>query len=767
MSTSLLDPRLALRRGASLLLAAVMLALLVPTVQAVPKYSLTSAHYMTWYASGTRQISVRHMSTDSILLSFSKLGSSKFTLASNYIGWSAGDTSVKSVNVTFSTSIYDTSYGYVLLYDGYTRDTIQMVGVDTNYITPPSYDFTLSTHLLNIGGFSADSATYTPSVYNAQSSSIQVLAYSNGNQYWTINHSGRDSATFTISGHGGASIPITYHKHGVQRDSTLIYFYCFSPNTQLDSMWVYYRDSSSTTSDYSLSSHALHLLCTGDSASSTVTVRNLQTSTIYVVGTLRDSAYWEVNHSGSVLLGLSGSSSQTLTFTYHRHNGVTYDTNMIRFYCGTPYLQYDSIMLYAHDSTVTPSASITVSAPSLGTHYAGDTVCGTVTIYNSGSVGTNITSINFSGDWTWSSSGRPSLPDSLPSGSSATFSLCHFGRFIGNYVDSIAVGYGSSQFAHAAATVTVANGLSPSSDSIRLDDVLLGGYDDIVIPVVDWGMDTVQVQHYYSGTRADTLLSPSFPLIMHSGDTTRLHVRFQPTSAISYSEVYVLRGSSNSYSYIQLFGKAVASSADTLSLYRSQSDLLALTTDTTVTSHTFYFRNPLLTTIYVSNVGLTDGSHFSITGVSPHSTPPDDTLAGGALLGITVQFNGDTSGFYHDSLIVTTRDGARSWVFNLEALASIKPQGQQSVAPTEKTVAQLTLSPNPANVAVMIGVENAQRATVEIFDMLGNRVANLSNATSYQWAAEDLSSGIYIVRATGLDANGVSFTASKRLILER
>jgi hypothetical protein len=254
---------------------------------------------------------------------------------------------------------------------------------------------------------------------------------------------------------------------------------------------------------------------------------------------------------------------------------------------------------------------------------------------------------------------------------------------------------------------------------------------------------------------------------MHSGDTTRLHVRFQPSSAINYSEVYVLRGSSNSYSYIQLFGKAVASSADTLSLYRSQAGLLALTTDTTVTSHTFFFRNPLSSTIYVSNVGLSQGSHFSITGVSPHSTPPDDTLASGGLLGVTVQVSGDTSGFYHDSLIITTRDGAQSWVFNLEAMANIKPVQQQGVALTAKTVANLTLSPNPAGAAVTIGIENAERANVEIFDLLGNRVARLSNAAQYQCNAEDLSTGIYIVRATGEDTNGVPFTASKRLILER
>jgi len=731
---------------------------------------------MSWYASGTKQIIVHHASTDSIIVSFTKLGSSKFTLGSNYLGWSATDTSSKYINVTFSTSIYDTSYGYVILYDGYTRDTIQMVGVDTNYINP-TYDFTLSTHALSLGISSADSITTSPSLYNVQASTIHVLAYSNGNQYWTINHSGMDSATFTIGGHSGASIPITYHKHGVNSDSTLIYFYCSSPYTQFDSMWVRYRDTSSTTSDFSLPTHSIHLTCTSDSVTTSPTITNLQTSAITVMVS-HSRAYFVLNHRADSAtfstVGIPGSSTRYVSITYHRHS-VTYDTAKIYYYSNSPYSQLDSIMVYVHDTTITSLATLTVSAPSFGTIYSGDTVCGTVTVVNTGSAAAVITDIEVdSSGYGWRPSGASSALDTLAAGDSTSFTICfdsryYTARYIGNSSAAITVTYSSngSHTTSGTAYVTVANGLSPSNDSLHFDDVLLGGYAEMDIPIVERGVDTVSMNHYYSGTRADTLLSPSFPRIMHKGDTAFLHVRFQPTSAMSYSEIYVLRGSSNSYSYVQLFGKAVASSADTLSLYRSQADLLAMTTDTTVTSHTFYFRNPLLTTIYVSNVGLTDGSHFSITGVSPHSTPPDDTLASGALLGVTIQFNGDTSGFYHDSLIITTRDGARSWVFNLEALANIKPEQQQSVAPTEKTVAYLTLSPNPANVAVTIGIENAARATVEIFDMLGNRVANLSNATSYQWAAEDLSSGIYIVRASGLDANGVSFTASKRLILER
>jgi hypothetical protein len=77
----------------------------------------------------------------------------------------------------------------------------------------------------------------------------------------------------------------------------------------------------------------------------------------------------------------------------------------------------------------------------------------------------------------------------------------------------------------------------------------------------------------------------------------------------------------------------------------------------------------------------------------------------------------------------------------------------------------LTVSPNPSRGSVRIALTGAENTSLQIFDMLGKEVYSSSGNSEVQWNAN--ASGVYIVRATGIDTNGEEFIVSKRLVIDR
>ena len=82
--------------------------------------------------------------------------------------------------------------------------------------------------------------------------------------------------------------------------------------------------------------------------------------------------------------------------------------------------------------------------------------------------------------------------------------------------------------------------------------------------------------------------------------------------------------------------------------------------------------------------------------------------------------------------------------------------------------------PNPFNPSTQIkfAVPSAQKVSVEIFNIIGQRVAVLANGQNYSagfhsvtFDASKLSSGTYIYRVMASDANGNSSISSKSMIL--
>jgi len=846
--------------------------LTVTTAWANPKYRVSSAHQMSWITSGTKYVTVQRLTSDSETVSLYLYGA-KYSIGATSLHWNNGDTSTRSVSLSFSSTANDTSHGNVILRDGITTDTVSLTGYDTAY-THPTYDFTLSTHWTSFISTS-DSGTTSVIVRNVQGIPIRVLAMSSKSSYWTINHNGFDSASFTVAGGSSVFSRITYHRHGVSYDTTYIYFYCASPYAQVDSLRVYVQDSIVPTNprDFSLSRHTLSLSCNGKPVTGFVTDTNVGSTSIYVTAYGYVYNHWQLNgrndtlytsiastinaHStaslsityvphgvtrdtlliiyycyspytqwdslwvyaydssassvaytisphqvrftcradtetgytqfhnirsssisimarkvgnsnwsifggtdDSIWFTMTGSSYRWFPIKYHSHD-VQYDTCKVYFYCGSPFTQWDSITVYVWDSTyVLPSIDLRV--PNLQSIYAGDSSCGNVIIKNTGTTTATISSIGLDNYAIWSLTGRPFLPYKLPAGDSILVDLCCKPRSIGEQSVGVTVGYGSPQTTSATAYVTVPNGLSPQ-DTVNLDDVVVGGYDDITVPIISKALDTVRFDHYYTGHRADTLLSPTFPRVLHPGDTAFVHIRFQPDSLGTYREYYYFQGSTQSNASLMLIGRAVPPT-DTFQLFRSQTSGLTLVTDTSVVFHTFYFQNPLSSTIYVTSVDLDDTTHFSITGITPHA--PKDTLSSGGVVGVDIQFRGDTSGMYRDTLIITTENSAQSWKFGLQAIYRIKTTSGVGPAPTAG-IATLSVNPNPAREVIHVDITNARDALLEMFDLLGNRIGSGAHALSCSWAREDLADGIYIIRATGRDLNEIPFVLSRRVIFEK
>ncbi len=72
----------------------------------------------------------------------------------------------------------------------------------------------------------------------------------------------------------------------------------------------------------------------------------------------------------------------------------------------------------------------------------------------------------------------------------------------------------------------------------------------------------------------------------------------------------------------------------------------------------------------------------------------------------------------------------------------------------------LTVFPNPFNLSVVISTN--REATVEVFDIKGDKLSSFTVSRKASWCPEHLSSGVYIIRAT----SGNEIATSKALLLK-
>ncbi|MDP4199369.1 MAG: T9SS type A sorting domain-containing protein [Bacteroidota bacterium] len=501
---------------------------------------------------------------------------------------------------------------------------------------------------------------------------------------------------------------------------------------------------------------------------------NRQSSSIYVVARLSDSTNWDLDgHGGSESILVSSFGSRAFNVNYKPH-GVYHDNVTITLTCASPYYQQRIVTVQATDNHYAPVSYVpTVTAPDLGEVQPGDSACGTVTISNHTSQAITITYIRASDSTYWSLQFDP-LPFAIPAGGSRTATVCFHPPQgdIGDYAgDRIYVSYRDSNgmtgtvadnaYAHTPAA------LEAIRDSLRLDDVIVGGYvEATAIFVAHKNLTLAGGSSYVSGGGSVSIIAPSMPHQMHSGDTVSIRIRVTPSAdTAGYYWGYIPLSDTGWSGEIVFQGQSMQSSTSDLQLFPAQSELLALTTSSQVTVDTFWFVNNYSGAVHIplGGVHLAQGTYFSILGEIPRNVP--DTLTSSQKLGVIVQFSGDTNGFYHDSLYIDADYAIQSLPINLEAVRTGVPAAVHRVAIAGP--AQIWLAPNPALGPVAISIDNAERASIDIFDVLGNRVAVMPNAISSSWDPTGLSGGIYIIRASGMDQNGDPFAISKRLVLAR
>jgi hypothetical protein len=520
-----------------------------------------------------------------------------------------------------------------------------------------------------------------------------------------------------------------------------------------------------------------------DSSSAWGELTNRETSSTIVVATLSDSSYWNIdNLGGSETFSLNTTTDRSpgrnflINFTPH---GVYEDSVMVTFRCNSPVSETRSFWVYAYDRTYAPVYyEPTIDYPNLGVITPGDTVCGTIVISNQTSQTiaiTNVQTNGTSGDWTWG--GLPTTPYSLAPGDTTRLTACWHPTYYGEYgYLYLATSYRDS----SGLTGTVggtgidyARGVTPAcleglNDSIQLDDVIEGGYVEGTATFIVHKDSILTAGSIVGWDCTAEILSPTLPMTLNAGDTISIHFRVTPradTGGWFGGEIPLTDGSCSTQ--ISFEGNAVDSSSRALSLFSDQTELLALRSSTTTVTKTFDFVNSSGLTERVTSVSLANGSHFSITGYDPHA--PVDTLYSNDQLGITLQFDANTTGFYQDSLTIVTEAGLSTPVIHRFNVEAIREASSGVTLITMQSPVDITLSPNPSQGLVSISIGNAARAQVEVFDLLGSKLANVPNVStsSYTWNAGNLPNGIYIVRASGADENGNAFVISKRLVLER
>jgi hypothetical protein len=555
--------------------------------------------------------------------------------------------------------------------------------------------------------------------------------------------------------------------------------------------WLYFNDGvhidsieligygTSATADFRMCDSVISITVVHDSsgnvkAEAQSCLTNTGNSPITATLHIMDSSNFSFGNSGGTLIAsLSALATQNFT-VYYKGKGRYKASTQIAVSCNSPFHQYTYVIVNVVDpSLAPPSYKPTIIAPNVGLVLAGDSACGLVTIANTNLNAITITRISNTDSINWSMNANLKFPFTLQPGGTAMFTLCYHsnGNDYGAYVsDKILVWYQDSNtnpYVSVTATAHVQLAVD-AHDSTALDDVVVGGFVEASAYFVTRKAGTVTTGTAgvdYGGTVE--ILSPAMPKTVKAGDTVVLRYRVTPRSDsvgvyYGYIDVNIGTWSGTAIFWGKTVGATSSDSAHGLSIYADQNELVAMRTSNHVQVDTFWFANNYGGNVTVSNAKLSSGAHFQILGYLPGSLPI--TLSANQSMGIIMQFNGDTVGFYRDSLYLDASHNIWSQPINVQAYATQSAGVRDN---TVSTTASLFVSPNPANGPVAIAIAGARTANVEVYDLLGGRIVSIPNTMDASWNADGLSGGAYIVRASGTDSNGNPYSITKRLILVR
>jgi hypothetical protein len=200
---------------------------------------------------------------------------------------------------------------------------------------------------------------------------------------------------------------------------------------------------------------------------------------------------------------------------------------------------------------------------------------------------------------------------------------------------------------------------------------------------------------------------------------------------------------------IELRGFLPGNEQDTIytDLYGTDSLDLHFSVDSTLFWHVLAFKNNSGGGIKIDTAYLSPGTCFGLDFNWPYYRT---RIEANGMEFMGVHYRGDsTSANYDcsDTLYIVAENAVKILSFTLQ---QGKIQVHSEVTPVPNKALELEIYPNPAFGEVTIESTVGRRATIEIFDVLGNRVASHAGGV-WKWSAEDdgrslLPAGSYIVR---------------------
>jgi hypothetical protein len=180
------------------------------------------------------------------------------------------------------------------------------------------------------------------------------------------------------------------------------------------------------------------------------------------------------------------------------------------------------------------------------------------------------------------------------------------------------------------------------------------------------------------------------------------------------------------------------------------------------------FTNNLTTSVTITNMSLISGKYFTIISGAPTTRRPV-RLASGASITLKVAFNAADYVVHTDQLQVASNSSQTASTISLSGM-QIAAASVSNAIPAGVSV---TLLPNPMTSRLKVDLTGVSSASAVIFDINGKQVFT-SPIASGEWiwngTATDgsmLLSGTYIVRLTGMSAEGAPFISTQKIILAR
>lgn len=285
---------------------------------------------------------------------------------------------------------------------------------------------------------------------------------------------------------------------------------------------------------------------------------------------------------------------------------------------------------------------------------------------------------------------------------------------------------------------------------------------------------------------AFNVATSQFPLNIAAGQQGQFTVTFNPTNAnatgqVRYTSRIQLTATGDSLSCgpitIQVGGVAVpgnhrdttkhsldVTSGGNLDL----NNTIGITTSGTTAIDTLTFYNTTSAPITVNSVFMPTTPNLSLIG-STVTTPT--VIQPGGQMQAYVQFNsnGQTGTVFTNQLFVATDQSIQPQAFQLQAIQA----APAAVAATTPASVNFSIVPNPSSGDIRVILPNNTGAmSVEIFDLLGNRVAQLSSSQNFSWKGVDASgtvvpAGVYVVRVSGTDTEGHEIRGTRQVVIQK